>query len=99
MSEILPDLKVDFPDEYDTYYKYFASVKLDETLPVLPEPKSDKLKVFLSSQSILSKYYGLLQDEKYLKRRSLVAPFDGTFATVNFEVGAYVNAGSRNNFV
>lgn len=95
LSEILPDLRVDYPEEYDRYYDYFTSVKLDEPLPALPTPKNDKLKVFLSSRSILSEYYSLLQDEKYLKRRSLIAPFDGTFATVNYEVGAYVNAGSQ----
>lgn len=95
LSEILPDLKVDYPDEYDTYYNYFTSIALDEPLPELPDSQNDKLKVFLASRSILSDYYGLLQDEKYLKRRSLIAPFDGTLASVNIEVGAYVNAGSQ----
>jgi len=95
LSNILPDLKIDYPDEYQTYYHYFTSISFDKELPGLPDPKSDKLKVFLASRGILSEYYGLLQDEKNLQRRSLIAPFDGTFSQVNFEVGAYVNAGSQ----
>lgn len=95
LSQILPDLRIDFPDEYDAYYSYFQQVNFDAPLPKLPEPQNDKLKVFLASRSILSEYYGLLQDEKNLARRSLIAPFDGTFAQVNFEVGAFVNAGSQ----
>ncbi|WP_372776266.1 efflux RND transporter periplasmic adaptor subunit [Mangrovibacterium sp.] len=95
LSNILPDLKIDYPEEYETYYNYFSSVSFEGALPELPEPKGDKLKVFLASRSILSEYYGLLQDEKNLQRRLLVAPFDGTFSQVNFEVGAYVSAGSQ----
>lgn len=95
LSNILPDLKVDFPDEYDSYYNYFGKVHFDRPLPVLPEPRNDKLKIFLASRSILSEYFGLLQDEKNLSRRSLIAPFDGTFSQVNFEPGAYVSAGSQ----
>lgn len=95
LTNILPDLKVDFPNEYNTYLNYFNAVDLNKKLPELPEAKNNKLKIFLSSRSILSAYFGILKDEKNLERRSLVAPFDGTFSQVNFEVGAYVNAGAQ----
>lgn len=95
LSNILPDLKVDYPEEFQSYYDYFSTVDLNKPLPRLPEPRTEKFKVFLASRSILSEYFGLLQDEKNLQRRSLVAPFDGTFSSVNFEAGAYVNAGSQ----
>ena len=95
LTNILPDLKIDFPDDYQTYFDFFSNVKLDENLPDLPEPQNGKLKIFLSSRSVLNEYYGILQDEKNLERRSLYAPFDGTFTQVNFEVGAYVNAGGQ----
>ena len=94
-TNILPDLKVDFPNEYERYLGYFNAVELDKDLPKLPDVQNDKLKIFLSSRSILSEYFGILQDEKNLERRSLIAPFDGTFSQVNFEVGAYVNAGGQ----
>jgi membrane fusion protein, multidrug efflux system len=49
----------------------------------------------LASRSVISEYYGIQQDEKRLERHKLYAPFNGTIAQVNFEVGAYVNAGSQ----
>ncbi len=94
-TNILPDLRIDFPDEYKTYLDYFNKVELGKDLPQLPQIQNEKLKIFLSSRSILSEYYGILQDQKNLERRSLYAPFDGTFSQVNFEVGAYVNTGGQ----
>lgn len=94
-TNILPDMKVDFPDDYPTYLSYFNQVDLENPLPMLPIPQNEKLKIFLASRSVLNEYYSILQDEKNLERRSLYAPFNGTFTQVNFEAGAYVNAGSQ----
>lgn len=95
LSMLLPDIKMDFPDKYDTYLQFFNSIEMDKTLPELPEIKDEKLKIFLASRSVISEYYGIQQDEKRLERHKLYAPFNGTIAQVNFEVGAYVNAGSQ----
>ena len=94
-TTILPDLKVDYPDDYTTFLKYFNSIQIDQNLPELPEINNEKLKIYLASQNILSEFYGIKQDEKRLGRHSLYAPFNGTFSQVNFEVGAYVNAGGQ----
>ncbi len=95
LSMLLPDIKMDFPDRYETYLQFFNSIEMDKTLPELPEIKDEKLKIFLASRSVISEYYGIQQDEKRLERHKLYAPFNGTIAQVNFEVGAYVNAGSQ----
>lgn len=94
-TTILPDLKVDFPDEYDVFLDYFNSIKIDSSLPELPGFSNEKLKIYLASQNILSEFYGIKQDEKRLSRHSLYAPFSGTFSQVNFETGAFVNAGGQ----
>jgi hypothetical protein len=95
LSNLLPDIKMDFPDKYETYLQFFNSIEMDKKLPELPEIKDEKLKIFLSSRSVISEYYGIQQDEKRLERHKLYAPFNGTIAQVNFEVGAYVNAGGQ----
>jgi len=95
LSNILPDLKIDFPDKLDAYYNFFQSIDIDKDLPELPEVKDVKLKVFLSSQGVLSEYYNIKQDEKQLSRHSLYAPFNGTFTDVNYEIGSYVNTGGQ----
>lgn len=95
LTNLLPDLKVDFPEEYPHYLKFFNSIDLNKSLPEMPEAANEKLKIFLSSRNILAEYYGIRQDEKRLSRYSLYAPFSGTFSQVSIEPGAYVNAGAQ----
>lgn len=95
LSNIMPDMKVDFPKQFEAYYAFFNSIDLNKDLPDLPEVKDGKLKVFLSSQGVLKEYYAIKKEEKQLDRHSLYAPFNGTFTNVNYEVGSYVNAGSQ----
>ena len=95
LSMLLPDVKIDYPDRYESFLQFFNSIEMDKKLPELPEIKNEKLKIFLASRSVISEYYGIQQDEKRLERHKLYAPFNGTIAQVNFEVGAYVNAGSQ----
>jgi len=95
LSNILPDLKIDFPEQFNTYSKFFNAIELDKDLPEFPVMNNEKLKIFLSGQGVLNEYYGIKQDEKQLERHSLYAPFNGTFSAVTYEVGSYVNAGSQ----
>ncbi len=94
-SNMLPDMKVDYPEDYEHFYTFFNSINIDNDFPEFPEIAAGKLKIFLSSRQVLSEYYGILQDEMRLKRHSLYAPFNGSFTQVNSEVGAYVNPGSQ----
>lgn len=95
ITTILPDIKVDFPDQLNAYEMFFRAIDMDEALPELPVIRNEKLKIFLASRNVLSEYYGIQQDEKKLKRHSLYAPFNGTFTQVNFEVGGYINTGGQ----
>ncbi len=94
-TTMLPDLKVDFQNEYSSFIQFLNSIDMDKKLPELPEYHNDKLKIFLASRNIISEYYGIQQDEKKLSRHELYAPFDGAFSQVNFEVGAYANTGGQ----
>jgi len=95
ITTLLPDLKVDYPDSYDSFRLFFDHIQMDQELPELPEVRSEQLKIFLASRNLFSEYYGIWQDEKRLSRHFLYAPFNGTFTRVNFEAGAYVNAGGQ----
>jgi hypothetical protein len=94
-TNLLPDLRIDFPDHYNRFLAFFNAVDFDKGLPELPTVDNEKLKIFLSSRNVLSEYYSIRQDEKKLGRHSLYAPFNGTFTQVNFEAGAFVNTGAQ----
>ncbi|MEQ9413221.1 MAG: efflux RND transporter periplasmic adaptor subunit, partial [Cyclobacteriaceae bacterium] len=37
VASVLPDLKIDFPENYDQWDAYYNNIDLDNTLPVLPK--------------------------------------------------------------
>jgi multidrug efflux pump subunit AcrA (membrane-fusion protein) len=95
LAGILPDLAIDYPDYEQGYREFFSSISVDKPLPPLPEINNDQLKIFLASRNVISEYYNIQRDELQLRRRTVTAPFDGTYLEVNMEVGAYANAGAR----
>lgn len=95
ISEILPDLKVDYPDEYEKWNSFFNSIDVDQPLPDLPVINSSKEKVFLAANDVLSTYYTLQEQEINLKRYTIRAPFNGSFKTVTNEIGSVATSGSE----
>lgn len=95
VANLLPDFKIDFPDSYPEWLKFFEDTDINEKLPELPEIKSAKQKTYLASGNILSEYYGIKSDEVRLSKYKLYAPFDGTFSEVFSEAGSVANPGGR----
>jgi RND family efflux transporter MFP subunit len=44
---------------------------------------------------VISEYYSIQRDELQLERRTVRAPFNGTYTEVYMELGAYTNTGGR----
>ena len=95
IANILPDIRIDFPESFQKYQDFFNSLKIDQPLPELPELDSDKEKVFLASRNILNDYFNIKSAEVRLSKYRLYAPFDGTFTMVYLELGSVANPGSR----
>ncbi len=95
LASILPDLKIDYPDAEEGFRKFFSSISVDKLLPPLPEIKDDQLKIYLASQNVISQYFVIEQAELQLNRRTVKAPFKGTYKEVYLEAGAYTNTGGR----
>lgn len=95
LAGILPDLKIDFPESEEGFRAFFSSIAVDKPLPPLPEIADDQLKIFLASRNVISEYYNIQGDELKLKRRTVRAPFNGSYKEVYLETGAYTNTGGR----
>lgn len=95
LANILPDLKIDYPDRYPVWVSFFENVTIQDELPPLPEIKSNQEKIFLASKSILSEYFAIKSDEINLKKYNIYAPYNGAFQDVSLEVGSVANPGSR----
>ncbi|MFC2151037.1 efflux RND transporter periplasmic adaptor subunit [Bacteroidota bacterium] len=95
LAKVLPDIKIDYPDQETEFKTFFNAIDINNKLPEFPEIKEEKLKIFLSSRNILSEYYNIQKDELQLSRYTVVAPFDGTYSDVYLESGAYANIGGK----
>ena len=95
LASILPDLAIDFPGHEEGFHKFFSSISVERPLPSLPQVKDDKLKIFLASRNVISEYYNIQRDQLQLNRRTVKAPFNGTYKEVYMELGAYTNTGGR----
>lgn len=94
LASSLPDVKIDFSDHYPDFLKYFESIEIDQPLPELPEIRSNQVKTFLATKSILSDYYNIKSLEENLRKYTIYAPYDGSITTVNLEVGTIVSPGT-----
>ncbi|MBT4729360.1 MAG: efflux RND transporter periplasmic adaptor subunit [Bacteroidetes bacterium] len=95
LANILPDLKIDFPVNYSQWSNFFESIEIDKDLPTIPDTKSAKEKIFVSSRNILADYFTIQSSEIRLKKYTIYAPFNGVYTNVYAEVGAIANPGGR----
>lgn len=95
IANILPDFKIDFPDDYEKILAFFNKLKIDEPLPELPVITSDQQRIFLASRNILNDYFAIKTSEIQLAKHRIYAPFNGTYTEVMLEVGSIANPGSR----
>ena len=95
IANILPDIKSDYPNEFDKWSNYIEGIKLNKNLPELPAWTSDKEKVFLSSKQVLSEYFTIKGQEEQLKKYAVYAPFSGTITDVFVSNFTVVNPGSK----
>ncbi len=95
LANLLPDIKIDYPDYEEKFRIFFNSIDVNKKLPEFPIIENEKLEIFLASRNVLSSYYNILKAELQLSRHTIIAPFNGTYSDVYLEAGAYTNMGGR----
>ena len=95
IAGILPDIRIDYPDELDKWTQFFNSIDIQKELPALPDFESVQEKIFLSSRNILNDYYSILSSQIRLSKYRVTAPFSGSLTQVFMEVGSVANPGNR----
>lgn len=95
LAGILPDLNIDYPSNYDNWFKFYESIDITKELPDLVKFSSNKEKTFFASRNILNDYYLIKSAEIRLSKYSIYAPFSGSFTDVYFEVGSIANPGGK----
>lgn len=95
LTGALPDLRIDLPARFDTWYNYTANFDVEAPLKELPKPTSEQEKFFLSNRGILNQYYTIRSSEERLAKYTLVAPFAGEVVMSAVNTGALVRPGQK----
>jgi RND family efflux transporter MFP subunit len=94
MAGALADIKIDFPDSYKKWEKFFNSIDVSKVFPELPETSTTQEKTFLASRNVLSEYYNIKKDEIRLSKYTIKAPFNGFFSVVMVQEGSFAGMGT-----
>ncbi|SDW75308.1 HlyD family secretion protein [Lutibacter oricola] len=95
LTAIMPDIQLDYPNEYNKWQNYLSSFDINKTTPKLPQTNSEKEKFFISGRSILTNYYNVKNLETKLGKYSIRAPFNGTLTEVAVTQGTLVRSGQK----
>lgn len=93
LTQILPDIKLDYPANYPAWQKYLDEFDIEDGMGELPEPSSAKEKYFLAGRNIYGLYYNLKSLEETYKKYTIRAPFNGVVTQSQIDAGTNVRAG------
>lgn len=94
LATVLPQIKVDFPNEYQVWRDYFDSCQFNEKIAPLPETNNPKIKLFLSRFNVHKLFFAVCNLEILLDKHYFYAPFDGSIVSANLRVGSSVRVGT-----
>ncbi len=95
IATVLPDLKIDFSEDYPAWRDYLKNMNVNASLAPLPEVDDEQLKFFLTGRNIYSTYYNLLESEARLDKYVIRAPFDGTLTESFINQASLVRTGQQ----
>lgn len=92
---IIPDIRLDYPNEYQKWNNYLKSLNVNNTTPQLPTINSDKEKYFISGRGINTAYYNIKNLEVKLRKYRLSAPYNGVVTEALVTPGTLVRVGQK----
>jgi len=95
LAQVLPEIKLDFPDEYQVWQDYFNRTQFDEEIDDLPEAANQRIKLFLARFNVFKLYFTVRNLEIRLDKHYIRAPFDGAITATNLRVGSTAGNNTR----
>ena len=95
LASVLPEIKVDFPDEFQTWQNYFNNCNFKSELAKLPEVTNQKIKLYLARFNVYKLYYQVKNLEIRSSKHKIFAPFSGSIVSTDLRVGSTARAGAR----
>ncbi|THH35516.1 efflux RND transporter periplasmic adaptor subunit [Neolewinella litorea] len=93
IAQIMPDLKIDYPESFPAWETYLDNFNVDEPLPPLPTAADQREKLFVAGRNLFTQYYNIKSLEERLSKYLIRAPFAGVLTQVMIDRGAVVRPG------
>ena len=93
ITKLIPDLRVDYPDEAQAWEDYLVSINTKNRLPVLPKITNKKLLYFISGRNVNDAFYEIRSQESKLGKFTIYAPFNGIVKSSSINTGTLVRVG------
>ena len=95
ITSIMPDIHLDYPDDYKKWQTYLNSLDINKSTPELPQINSEKEKYFISGRGINTAYYNVKNLEVKLSKYNLKAPYKGVLTEALVTPGSLVRVGQK----
>lgn len=95
ITSIMPDIRLDYPDEYEKWRGYITGFDFNKSTPKLPNTNSEKEKFFISSRNIYTTYYNVKNMEVRLSKYVIRAPYSGVLTDALVNSGSLVRQGQK----
>lgn len=95
LVQLVPDLRIDLPEQAAKWDAYLKSVPVEGQLPELPKLASEQERNYLAGRGVLDQYYGIRALYERRDKYVITAAFDGVVAAAGVEPGTIVTPGTR----
>jgi len=95
ITSIMPDVRLDFPEQYEKWRNYLTGFDFNKPIPGLPQTNSEKEKFFVSSRNIYTTYYNVKNLEVRLRKYTIRAPYNGILTDALVNPGSLVRPGQK----
>lgn len=95
IASLLPDLKFDYPDSYESWKAYLSEFDVEKTIGHIPQAKNDQEKYFLAGKNIYKTFYDIKSEEEQLTKYTILAPYKGQVSESNIKAGTVVRTGQK----
>jgi len=93
ITQIMPDLKLDYPDAFQKWKRYLDDFDVESAVKELPKITSDQEKYYVASKNIYNTYYSIKSNETRLTDYKIYAPFSGVVTAANVFEGSMISPG------
>ncbi|MBR9974064.1 MAG: efflux RND transporter periplasmic adaptor subunit [Bacteroidetes bacterium] len=93
LATVLPELKIEFPDDYLRWQEYFDGSSFDRPLGPLPESEQRKVRLLLTRFNVHKLFFAVKNLEVTLEKHTIVAPFNGAIVSTAVREGSAARVG------